>query len=112
MCEIIRLAWGVSSLGDFLLGMSGQGIVAMEFSSNRPSTEAALRFRFPEAEFIYSQEELTDVLHKVERAIKSRILTLPSHSTCGGRLMRSMSGHCCAPYQLAKQRTTAHWRQN
>ena len=70
MCEIIRLAWEVNSLGDFLLAMSGQGIVAVEFSSSRSSTEAALRFRFPEAEFIYSQEELTDVLHKVGRVIE------------------------------------------
>jgi hypothetical protein len=35
MREIIRFAWGISSLGDFIVAMSDKGLVALEFSSNR-----------------------------------------------------------------------------
>ncbi|MCA6110750.1 methylated-DNA--[protein]-cysteine S-methyltransferase [Bradyrhizobium cenepequi] len=71
MREIIRFAWGNSSLGDFLVAMSGKGLVALEFSSNRSRAEDALRGRFPEADIIGSEHELTDVLEKVQRAIEA-----------------------------------------
>jgi AraC family transcriptional regulator of adaptative response/methylated-DNA-[protein]-cysteine methyltransferase len=32
MREIIRFAWGISSLGDFMLAMSDRGLVTLEFS--------------------------------------------------------------------------------
>lgn len=70
MREIIRFAWGVSSLGDFMVAKSDKGLVAVEFSSRRAAMEDALRVRFPEADVINSQEELTDVLKKVARAIE------------------------------------------
>jgi len=70
MREIIRFAWGVSSLGDFMVANSDKGLVAVEFSSRRAAMEDALRVRFPEADVINSQEELTDVLKKVARAIE------------------------------------------
>jgi hypothetical protein len=34
MGEIIGFAWGISSLGDFMVAMSNKGLVTMEFSSN------------------------------------------------------------------------------
>jgi AraC family transcriptional regulator of adaptative response/methylated-DNA-[protein]-cysteine methyltransferase len=70
MREIIRFAWGVSSLGDFIVAMSNKGLVCLEFSSHRSAMDDALRSRFPEAELVHSQEGLTDVLEKVERAIE------------------------------------------
>jgi AraC family transcriptional regulator of adaptative response/methylated-DNA-[protein]-cysteine methyltransferase len=70
MREIIRFAWGISSLGDFVVAMSDKGLVSMEFSSRHSSMEEELRFRFPEAGVIYKQEELTDVLEKVTRVIE------------------------------------------
>lgn len=70
MREIIRFAWGTSSLGDFILAMSDKGVIALEFSSHHSASEDALRARFPEADVIGRQEELTDVLAKVERAIE------------------------------------------
>lgn len=48
MHEIIRFAWGASSLGDFIVAVSDKGIVALEFGSNRAESEDALRARFPE----------------------------------------------------------------
>jgi AraC family transcriptional regulator, regulatory protein of adaptative response / methylated-DNA-[protein]-cysteine methyltransferase len=70
MREIIRFAWGTSSLGDFILAMSDKGVIALEFSSHHSASEDTLRARFPEADVIGRQEELTDVLAKVERAIE------------------------------------------
>ena len=70
MREIIRFAWGNSSLGDFMVAMSGNGVVALEFSSNRSAAEDALRVRFPGADIIDGGQELTDILEKVQRAIE------------------------------------------
>jgi AraC family transcriptional regulator, regulatory protein of adaptative response / methylated-DNA-[protein]-cysteine methyltransferase len=71
MREIIRFAWGNSSLGDFMVAMSGNGLVALEFSSNRSAAEDALRARFPEADVIDGGQELTAILEKVQRAIEA-----------------------------------------
>jgi len=70
MRETIRFAWGTSSLGDFMVAMSGRGLVALEFGANRSATEDALRTRFPEADVDASQEGLVDVVDKVTRAIE------------------------------------------
>jgi AraC family transcriptional regulator of adaptative response/methylated-DNA-[protein]-cysteine methyltransferase len=70
MREIIRFAWGISSLGDFIVAMSDKGFVAMEFSSHHSAMEGALCLRFPLADVIHSQEELTNVLEDVRRAIE------------------------------------------
>jgi AraC family transcriptional regulator, regulatory protein of adaptative response / methylated-DNA-[protein]-cysteine methyltransferase len=61
MREIIRFAWGVSPLGDFVVAMSDKGIVALEFSSMQAEMEDALRVRFPAADLERSQKELADV---------------------------------------------------
>src|SRR5262249_39009446 len=70
MREIIRFAWGTASLGDFMIGMSGKGLVALEFGSNRSAMEEALLIRFPEADVIDSQQTLTGVLERVKRGIE------------------------------------------
>ena len=70
MCEIIRFAWGTSSLGDIMVAMSDKGLVTLEFSSHHSATEDTLRVRFPEADVIDSEEELSDVLERVKRAIE------------------------------------------
>lgn len=70
MPEIIRFAWGNSSLGDFIVATSDKGIVALEFNSQRSAMEDALRLRFPEADLIDGQADLGDVLVKVEQAIE------------------------------------------
>ena len=70
MRENIRFAWGISSLGDFMVAMSDKGLVALEFSSNHAATEDALRIRFPDADVIDGQQGLSDVLERVNRAIE------------------------------------------
>jgi AraC family transcriptional regulator of adaptative response/methylated-DNA-[protein]-cysteine methyltransferase len=68
--ETIRFAWGISSLGDFIVAMSDKGLVAVEFSSNRSATERALQARFPDADITNSQQDLSDILAAVTRAIE------------------------------------------
>jgi AraC family transcriptional regulator, regulatory protein of adaptative response / methylated-DNA-[protein]-cysteine methyltransferase len=70
MREVIRFAWGNSSLGGFIVAMSDKGLVAVEFSTNRPLMEEALRTRFPEADFVDEQVGLADSLSKITRAIE------------------------------------------
>jgi AraC family transcriptional regulator, regulatory protein of adaptative response / methylated-DNA-[protein]-cysteine methyltransferase len=70
MREIIRFAWGTSSLGDFMVAMSDKGLVALEFSSNHSATQDALHVRFPEVDIIDSQQALSDVIERANRAIE------------------------------------------
>jgi AraC family transcriptional regulator of adaptative response/methylated-DNA-[protein]-cysteine methyltransferase len=66
MREIIRFAWGISSLGDFVVAMSEKGVVALEFSSMHTAMENALRIRFPDADLERSQEDLAGIMEVVE----------------------------------------------
>jgi AraC family transcriptional regulator of adaptative response/methylated-DNA-[protein]-cysteine methyltransferase len=70
MREVIRFAWGISSLGDFMMATSDKGLVAVEFNADRPTTEETLRVRFPEADVIDGQEDLADILNGVARALE------------------------------------------
>jgi len=49
MPELIRYAFGHSSLGDFLAATSALGLVAFEFGDRHAALIDALRQRFPEA---------------------------------------------------------------
>src|ERR1700754_3890926 len=69
MRETIRFAWGISSLGDFMVVMSDKGLVVVEFSSNRSAPEHALPARFPAADITNRQQDLSDILAAVTRAI-------------------------------------------
>ena len=74
MREIIRFAWGNSSLGDFMVAMSDKGLVALEFDDSRHApVEDALRVRFSEADVIDSQQGLIEVLERVHRAIEEPV---------------------------------------
>jgi AraC family transcriptional regulator, regulatory protein of adaptative response / methylated-DNA-[protein]-cysteine methyltransferase len=70
MRETIRFAWGSSSLGDFMVAMSDEGIVALELSERHAETEEALRRRFPQADVSDGRERLTDILDEVRRSIE------------------------------------------
>src|SRR5262249_27414777 len=70
MREVIRFAWGNSSLGEFMVAMSDKGLVALELGSSPDSTEGALRIRFPEAEVLKGPGDLVDILDKIVRVIE------------------------------------------
>ena len=50
MSETIRYAWGVSSLGDFVVAASDVGIVTFEFLKRDIDAAGWMRERFPDAE--------------------------------------------------------------
>jgi AraC family transcriptional regulator, regulatory protein of adaptative response / methylated-DNA-[protein]-cysteine methyltransferase len=70
MREVIRYGWGTSSLGDFLVARSGQGLVAFEFSADRAAMEDSLRARLPEADVVSDPEEMTEVVAKLSRLVE------------------------------------------
>jgi AraC family transcriptional regulator, regulatory protein of adaptative response / methylated-DNA-[protein]-cysteine methyltransferase len=70
MREVIRFAWGNSSLGEFMVAMSDKGLIALELGSNRGSMEKALRIRFPDAEVVNEQDEVVGVLDTIKRVIE------------------------------------------
>jgi AraC family transcriptional regulator of adaptative response/methylated-DNA-[protein]-cysteine methyltransferase len=49
MPEQIHFSWGSSSLGDFMVAASDQGLVSFEFGERRPAMLDALRERFSDA---------------------------------------------------------------
>lgn len=70
MRETIRFAWGTSSLGDFMVALSEKGLVALEFNSHHAETEESLRARFPDADVVDNQAELTNTVARLGRAIE------------------------------------------
>jgi AraC family transcriptional regulator of adaptative response/methylated-DNA-[protein]-cysteine methyltransferase len=70
MREVIRFAWGDSSLGEFMVAMSDKGLVAVEFSIDRAVMEDALRTRFPDADVVGRQVELAGAVETIARAIE------------------------------------------
>ena len=65
MREIIRFAWGISTLGDFVVAMSEKGIVALEFGSVHAAMEDALALRLPDADIERDQTGLAEVIGKL-----------------------------------------------
>ena len=70
MRDVIRFAWGTSSLGNFIVALSDRGLLAFEFASRRRAMEDALRVRFPEAELVADQAGLPHIVDKMERLIE------------------------------------------
>src|SRR5262249_30272539 len=70
MRDVIRFAWGTSSLGNFIVALSDRGLLAFEFASRRRAMEDALRVRFPEAERFADQAGLPHIVDKMERLIE------------------------------------------
>jgi AraC family transcriptional regulator of adaptative response/methylated-DNA-[protein]-cysteine methyltransferase len=65
MKERIRYAWGHSSLGDFIVAASDNGLVAFEFADRTEHAVEALRARFPEASVELDDSGLADMLVKL-----------------------------------------------
>ncbi len=65
MPEIIRHAFGQSSLGDFLAASSERGLVAFEFTDRGAAVLDTLRDRFPAASLEVDTTGLADVIGKL-----------------------------------------------
>lgn len=70
MREVIRFAWGTSSLGDLLAAESDKGLVSFEFADQRAATEDVLYARFADADVYADQDGLADMLVKLARLIE------------------------------------------
>ena len=71
MQEIIRFAWGISSLGEFLVGVSDQGLTVLEFARERRELVTSLRARYPELDFILDQEGLAGAVSEAIQVIEN-----------------------------------------
>jgi AraC family transcriptional regulator of adaptative response/methylated-DNA-[protein]-cysteine methyltransferase len=70
MSERIRYAWGESSLGDFMVATSEEGVVAFEFAQRSAAALDAFRARFPGAELESDESGLADLVEKLAAAIE------------------------------------------
>ena len=70
MSERIRYAWGESSLGDFMVATSEEGVVAFEFAQRGAAALDALRARFPGAELESDEPGLAELVEKLAAAIE------------------------------------------
>ena len=59
MPERIRYTWGQSTLGEFMVAASEDGVVALEFADRREEALDALRSRLPEALLEQDEEGLS-----------------------------------------------------
>ncbi|AOO82006.1 methylated-DNA--[protein]-cysteine S-methyltransferase [Bosea vaviloviae] len=75
MRDIIRFAWGKSSLGDVLVAVSTKGLVAFEFANQRPAMEAALHARFPDAEIVSDASGLAELIGAMAQLVEHPSLT-------------------------------------
>ncbi|POR46487.1 methylated-DNA--[protein]-cysteine S-methyltransferase [Bosea psychrotolerans] len=70
MRDIIRFAWGESSLGDVLVAVSTKGLVAFEFANQRPALAEALHARFPDAEIVNDENGLAQLVGTMAQLVE------------------------------------------
>ena len=58
MSDVIRYAFGKTSLGDVLVATSDKGVVALEFVDDHGVSEELLRSRISDADFVLDEEAL------------------------------------------------------
>jgi AraC family transcriptional regulator of adaptative response/methylated-DNA-[protein]-cysteine methyltransferase len=69
MREIIRYAFGRTSLGDVMVVVSDRGVVALEFVDDREIAEEVLHSRDPSAELVADQMRLFLLLARINRIV-------------------------------------------
>jgi AraC family transcriptional regulator, regulatory protein of adaptative response / methylated-DNA-[protein]-cysteine methyltransferase len=69
MREVIRYAFGRTSLGDVMVVVSDRGVVALEFVDDREIAEEALHSRDPNADLVADQMRLFLLLARINRIV-------------------------------------------
>jgi AraC family transcriptional regulator, regulatory protein of adaptative response / methylated-DNA-[protein]-cysteine methyltransferase len=69
MREIIRYAFGKTSVGDVMVAVSNRGVVALEFVDDREIAEESLRSRDPNAEVVPDQMRLFLLIARINRIV-------------------------------------------
>jgi AraC family transcriptional regulator, regulatory protein of adaptative response / methylated-DNA-[protein]-cysteine methyltransferase len=70
MKQIIRYAWGMSSLGEFIVATSNRGVVALEFAKRGGAVTASLHSRYPEADLVEDFAGLSELVQKATSLIE------------------------------------------
>lgn len=85
MSEIMRYAFGRSSLGDFMAAVSPRGLAAFEFTDRHMAFPRTVRDGFPATAFEEDQDGLTDVVDRlaalVDQPGTDPGITLDPHGT-------------------------------
>jgi AraC family transcriptional regulator, regulatory protein of adaptative response / methylated-DNA-[protein]-cysteine methyltransferase len=69
MREIIRYAFGKTSVGDVMVAVSDRGVVALEFVDDREIAEKSLHSRAPDGEVVADQMRLFLLLARINRIV-------------------------------------------
>jgi AraC family transcriptional regulator, regulatory protein of adaptative response / methylated-DNA-[protein]-cysteine methyltransferase len=69
MNDIIRYAFGKTSLGDVMVAASERGVTALEFIADRKIAERSLQARFTDAKIISDQAGLSLLLSDIGRVV-------------------------------------------
>src|ERR1700682_5192085 len=69
MSDVIRYAFGKTSLGDVLVATSDKGVVALEFVDDRGVSEEVLHARIPDADVVFDQEGLSSLLSRIRQIV-------------------------------------------
>jgi AraC family transcriptional regulator, regulatory protein of adaptative response / methylated-DNA-[protein]-cysteine methyltransferase len=69
MNDIIRYAFGKTSLGDVMVAASERGVTALEFIADREIAEKSLQSRFMDAKIVSDQAGLSLLLSHISRAV-------------------------------------------
>src|ERR1700682_1512912 len=69
MSDVIRYAFGKTSLGDVLVATSDKGVVALEFVGDRGVSEVFLHPRIPDAAVVFDQEGLSSLLSRIQQIV-------------------------------------------
>ena len=66
MSELIRYAFGKSTLGGFIAAMSGAGLVSFEFGDDEAALGRSLAAQFPDAQVERDDASLRQLIHQLE----------------------------------------------
>jgi AraC family transcriptional regulator, regulatory protein of adaptative response / methylated-DNA-[protein]-cysteine methyltransferase len=69
MSDVIRYAFGKTSLGDVLVAASDKGVVALEFVDDRGVAEELFHSRVTDADVVSDQKGLSLLLSRIRRAV-------------------------------------------
>jgi AraC family transcriptional regulator, regulatory protein of adaptative response / methylated-DNA-[protein]-cysteine methyltransferase len=69
MNDIIRYAFGKTSLGEVMVAASERGVTALEFIADREIAEKSLQSRFVDAKIVADQAGLSLLLSDISRAV-------------------------------------------
>jgi AraC family transcriptional regulator of adaptative response/methylated-DNA-[protein]-cysteine methyltransferase len=69
MNDIIRYAFGKTSLGDVMVAASERGVTALEFIADREIAEKSLQSRFMDAKIVSDQAGLSLLLSHISRVV-------------------------------------------